>query len=820
MVSVLTLHLIKAILMEVNMGKKNLSLLITVLGLVVLAGCTLNEAPNGVKCRNQQYYKFGNGKVCQNLEECKPYLEGMDDEIIYAMSYGLCPNSDLFECKASDNGEYCNYKNLNNLISCHDGMIDPMSNPKHCGARGMCTDTDNPDSDDWVGKDCTKNNGYCQSGRCVNSSKCGLGTHFDSEMGECVQDSGVDCGVEHLDCASKDLYCSEGECVSGCPNDALLCGSHDDVMGVCVVPNTNSAYCGAVPGEREGICSGFKTCGLYQKCVDGGCVCNTGYHLAGTEDNIYCEADTDESCGKPDTFSVRDCTTIKNAVVSQCISGIGCKIYLCEEGYHVYDNDELNIHICEPDSVEHCGNHELNCSIENAESTCTNRYCSFECHTGYHKSSTGDACVENTPESCGSEEINCTEKDGWKTGICVNNRCIVETCTEGYHLYQSECELDSSEHCGEHDTRCNVAHADNFCVDKECQFTCDPDYREADGYCVSASSQSCGEPALNCSEVIPGWVNGTCFENACYATECGNQYYAEGGNCVKSDDNNCGKVGLSCKISHGTGKCVNNQCSYSCDNNYHLTDFRNGCEINSLENCGKENYKCEEQVEGWSEGSCSEAGKCVVSTCTDDYHYYEEENKCEKDTALNCGEHGHSCEAPENSNPVCLNKICAISCHNDYHLNFDSDACDADSITNCGRVGANCNNFTGWSDTLFGTDGEGVCLNGFCSSTVCTNSILEKYELVYIEDIYGVCLKDPDVLNNSTVSCPFTSFNYSTSDSTYDYKYWFRCNDMMMCLKAFKGYTYMQVRYANGISEPDIKCGYSVTKTKREQNET
>ena len=157
-----------------------------------------------------------------------------------------------------------------------------------------------------------------------------------------------------------------------------------------------------------------------------------------------------------------------------------------------------------------------------------------------------------------------------------------------------------------------------------------------------------------------------------------------------------------------------------CETDQHL--YNNTCEADSLENCGSHDNNCAVTIQGWSEGTCSEA-KCIVSSCQPNYHVYNE--ACEEDSIQNCGNHDQSCETLEGWGAgTCEQSICVASeCQEGFHLK--EGTCIADSASECGPDAVDCSAMEGWAN--------GTCEQSLCMLSEC----LEGYHLYE-----GACEQD------------------------------------------------------------------------------
>ena len=146
-----------------------------------------------------------------------------------------------------------------------------------------------------------------------------------------------------------------------------------------------------------------------------------------------------------------------------------------------------------------------------------------------------------------------------------------------------------------------------------------------------------------------------------------------------------------------------------CSSSQHLNEAGDGCEDDSIYNCGVHGNDCTKQS-GWAGGSCVN-GSCAVSACSSGFHIYN--SNCEADSLQSCGSHGHRCDSMTGwSSGECQNGACvATSCKSGYHV-YNHD-CEDDSIQNCGAHGNDCSNVIQfWAN--------GSCENGSCVVSECS----------------------------------------------------------------------------------------------------
>lgn len=165
------------------------------------------------------------------------------------------------------NGGTCSLSCPSNLVNCNGTCIDPLTNPRHCGATQGCGVTGGSGGQaclaGWV----------CNSGTCLQF--CAPG--FVSCGGQCIDPTtnrsfcgatpgcgnsggspGVPCGPGYV--------CSQGACVLSCPQGLIQCGN------TCIDPKKDRDHCGATPGcGQGGLGSSGAVCAWDQLCDNGVC---------------------------------------------------------------------------------------------------------------------------------------------------------------------------------------------------------------------------------------------------------------------------------------------------------------------------------------------------------------------------------------------------------------------------------------------------------------------------------------------------------------------------------------------------------------------
>ena len=369
-------------------------------------------------------------------------------------------------------------------------------------------------------------------------------------------------------------------------------------------------------------------------------------------------------------------------------------------------------------SIEHCLNDNSNKGWKEAQCTEDDNCIAIKCEDKYILHD-GD-CLDSI-DCCGNNCDPCTKSDGWESGSCKDGKCIADKCKKGFHTYNDDngnvyCQIDTSDacgetgdvcpptyicnqekatcecapeltecntkcynlltetdHCGSCDTICNVANAENYCNEGECQFTC------KEGYTASEDNTVCIE-----------------------AIECSNDETICDGKCVNllTSNDHCGSCYNSCKV----GQCKAGICQ--CEDN--KADCSGKCIdlTNDPNNCGSCGYHCE-------------SGQCKESKCQCKDNQTDCNGKCiELTTNDNCGECGKVCPAGQ----MCLNKECKcptgkINCSG---ICIDPST-DSNNCGECGKIcsgGKTCNN-NNCTCPSNETECDGTCVDLTTNSNHC-----------------------------------------------------------------------------------------------------
>ena len=462
---------------------------------------------------------------------------------------GSCSNSDPASLDWS--GEVCNGVCVDGACTCPYGYAFCES-----GERGICYDVLHDRA--HCGENCQAcAEGYvCVFGECI-VDRCGVvGNICYGELMNVCSNSNITCGGSCMDCSNilnaKEAACDSetGTCViTSCeagyhvesyphdktmqyckPNTVRSCGlptleagadpekqikdctaiEHADKVicnskGMCEVKECAFGFSSRGTYCEEGLCE--TACGENAYCENGSCQCKLGYSFCENDgcvdflnDTMHCGGcDLENRCDKKDDGFAK----------YKCAEG-QCVLDSCIEGFHANGDS------CEKTDVQNCGAHGNDCDhIDNmieGSGNCINGKCIYQCKEGYHAYDNGmSMCEENTIVNCLEHEKQCDIPYN-ESMVCDSAQgCLVEKCISNFHVYLNKCEMDSVEHCGQHDQSCSEH---SVCKTGHCQCT--------SGY-------------LSCKE-----DNGK--------EVCVN---------FKTDNNHCGKCGNACASGK---KCINGSC--------------------------------------------------------------------------------------------------------------------------------------------------------------------------------------------------------------------------------------------------------------------
>ncbi len=713
-------------------------LLISLLSLLSIAGCTLEEGIEvGLECppRMFAYDVDPFGKALENPYLCKLVD---DDENIACIPCDFAMNEIVDE-----NYIYLDQDLSGNYIYSNRDENEEVLTRKYLS----------DDKKDYVINRFSDFKAYAENNESIRLyAITGLCTRTDIEkFDECK----VICGNELIDCPDEECnvvisrvdkcaklkgyenFFSDGICPAKYPICSF--GRYDDTGKnfyctpnvECTQENFNDACQKRIANWGSGVCKNniciVRACtGNFQPAMDGRtCVsdCTVGQHYDNTAQK--CVDDDVDNCGA----AGKKCSvTVAQWVNGSCEHGI-CKVSECSTGF---------------------------------KPTAEQLSCASDCADGQHYDNSAQKCVNDDVNNCGATNKKCSSVvTQWTDGICESGICKVSECSTGFKpaADQSSCTSDCAD--GQH-------------------------YDNTAQKCVNDDVDNCGATGKKCAAIVTQWVDGICEHGICKVNQCktgfkpaadqlscasdcadGQHYDNTAQKCVDDDVNNCGATGKKCAAIvtqwvDGTcehGICRVNYCSTGfkpsadqlscasdCADSQHYDNAAQKCVNDDIDNCGATGKKCAATVTQWMKGNC-EHGICKVnqcktgfkpaidqlscaSDCADGQHYDNAAQKCVNDDVDNCGATGKKCSATVTQwvGGICEHGICKVnqcktgfkpaadhlSCASDcvtgQHYDSNAQKCVADDISNCGATGYICaNNVDQWK-------------SGSCSSGVCTLS--------------------------------------------------------------------------------------------------
>ncbi|MBR4985847.1 MAG: hypothetical protein IKY83_08920 [Proteobacteria bacterium] len=582
---------------------------------------------------------------------------------------GVCGN----ECKGGEKcmAGVCSLSCPDKQVDCGETCADLTSDVNHCGSCGnVCKDGEKCVESECV-VSCLEGQMACD-GVCVDlkrdSLNCGGCGQICMDIqicedGTCVCPDGttacdskcLDFGMLNLDNCTE---CKQGFCdpngdkslgcksiedlhVTACSSTYVTCDStHLD----CDQRNSNGC-------ETE---IGNENCGLCGYTCESGRICRNG----------QCEV----TCAETDANCDGRCLNLKELHRSDCDT--------CEEGFCNHGGlacnamDLLHVSACSAGAIE-CDDNYLDCD-GNIKNGCEiNKNTNENCGACGNRCPDGQVCSNgvcattcgNGLEICGDSCVDLKEFHLKDCSTCEEN-----FCDSDHNIRSNGCEVDAkgsdSNHCGACGKTCDVANADNYCVEGECKFHCHLGYHEHENACEEDSVDNCSKHGKKCEFAYA--TNIRCESGECkFDCEAGSHQY--GSSCEQDSVDNCSMHGVKCQINHGISRCEKGKCVYTCDKGYHL--YGESCEVDSASNCGSHGKACSNVAHGTPK--CN-SGKCDF-TCLSDYHKYL--NACEADSVSNCGAHGTKCSTVANGAPKCESGSCTFTCNEGYRKN--GNACES-----------------------------------------------------------------------------------------------------------------------------------------------
>lgn len=581
--------------------------------------CTVTECRDG-------YHVFGNTCEAHSLANC-----GNHDETCSILN-------GVATCATG----VCKLSRCNNGYHEYNGACE-ADDLQNCGTHANACNVANAEN-------------YCSSGNC--GFVCIPGFHtFD---GRCEENSVLHCGSHNIAC-EPGQFCGAGECGAcqtgqhlngnSCEPDSIdNCGSHGTVcsidngrpscpMGTCtpdVCDNNYHIYSNMCEFDDIANCGehGVKcqTSFASNYCDSGSCSfdCNVGYHRY---DSI-CEVNDVTNCGNHGHHCLID-----NGIPS-CPDGT-CK-YTCNPGF--CDNGTTCVD--QKTDMDHCGGCNNACNTDKVaaslEVVCSSGTCiATKCRDDYHLKD--GSCI---PNECENGMTSCTNKLGIGQ---------LSTCTNGVWSIPVSC---SNASCNSSADGCGG------CLNgsKQCQ--------------GSASQQICdnGEwKTIACTP--PNDADPTCSDGVC-DFQCKSGFTGNGVECIPNAEYCPSNSATRCvnDAENGSGTmqiCRNNRWSIlqPCDNGVSCNNTETACG-----SCLSGTKQCDDRTPqtctngAWvSANACNSDLYCNNGTCAAcDANTHVWNNGCEEDSVANCGSHDNACEPPLHGNAVCSGASCTFRCDDDY----------------------------------------------------------------------------------------------------------------------------------------------------------
>ncbi len=683
-----------------------------------VSGCALESARDfGESCENPSFI-WTSGKI----------IRQEDGNLDYAVNFrhGLCPvnaqycmmlKGDIVGDVLESNINYCSDKREACPEDSHlfEGKCERDS-ALHCGSNEMnCLDREKGVAEAECVKD-TYGNKACKATRCLDTFALLNGACKSG--GECCGDYCMDCTriPPQVKCYAESLNSASMTCGEKCPTHAP-----DECNGVCIDSMTNESFCGSdncelrycadiVEGWRNGIC-------LQGKCKVSDCL--VGYHMLRNADGNTCEKDTTEVCGD---YKI-DCTHIANAVSVECRGG-DCIVHKCREGF------EINNGQCLPVQVEKCGN--TPCEPHQVCNAATN---TCECDENYTECN--GVCYDLSTDRlhCGSCSNECHIAHAEVK--CENSECLFVRCNDGYEFNDTNARCEFTGRCASgfvynHDTsRCEAS--DRGC--EQGQIDCNGDGLvccDCNGACDGDKCDNAVcDPVVSCEDGS-GCVSSCCIENICVARsqcgstiDCGQHAHVYGDGCEPDSVENCGEHGKACNVPNADNDCIAGACTFECIDGYHQVNdscIQNDCTDGQKFCTNKDNIG---EVSTCIGGVLGVALPCRSVSCNSDNDCgicKNGDRQCDGATPQICTNGAwkdeSACSAPEHGVAVCSGKgVCSYTCDNGYTDN-GKVCCKKVSngkitVNNSSTCSFTCNN--GYHESSSGcvsddcTDGETQC---------------------------------------------------------------------------------------------------------------
>lgn len=467
--------------------------------------CIDEAQPNLVRCFNPSSDEY-----C-GMSQCPADLNAMNK---------VCGNDQKCEsgvCRCQDDLVLCGEQGAK---SC----IDPKTDRKYCGARGLCNSS-TMTSDNYAGMKCGEHE-KCVDGEC----RCAAG--YLKCNGKCISvTSDTSCGKTEscdklVNCQERGRVCINYECK--CSKDYVECN------GECINPNVSGTHCGA-----RGDCNNDSEESLDYK----GDNCAKKNEVCKIIDNGVGEAKCASSC--PEGLINCNGECVDQAEYHLNKSCTGCHADYCYTGLVDEKGKPIDFNYMLCKSVDANG-------VDNKKNS--SRFCNG-CNVVPYRDDLG----ENDATSC-PPSMHCTGESGLYRCDCKPGTTLCKIPIEGGSDLQSACiPSDHLKECRVEDGRARLICEDGW---KDCNG--DPtDGCETN---LNTSVEHCGDCETNCLETTKGAFGQTCNEGKCDYALCLSGY----GDCnddrtdgcevnnITSNKNHCGACNKKCEGE----SCSNSICYY------------------------------------------------------------------------------------------------------------------------------------------------------------------------------------------------------------------------------------------------------------------
>ncbi|XP_049457388.1 mucin-17 isoform X1 [Epinephelus fuscoguttatus] len=440
--------------------------------------------------------------------------------------------------------------------------------------------------------------------------------------------------------------------------------------GCCTSKESKGAGCSIKPG-LDGCPN---ECSDQGRCVDGKCVCFTGF--------------SGPDCSMSNCPG--NCNDNGRCVNGQCV---------CDPGFTGPDCSQRG---CPDNCNNHgrCVNGRCACDTGFAGPSCSDQSCPGNCNN--RGRCVNGQCVCNpgfTSPDCSKKACpnNCSDR-----GRCMNGKCVCDSGFTGADCSADSCPGNCNKRgrCINGQCVCNPGFTGPDCSKRACPDDCNDRGRCVNGKCVCDS----GFTGADCSETTcPGNCNnrGRCIKGECI---CDDEF--SGPDCSeRTCPNDCSDQ----------GRCVNGKCV--CDSGFTGDDCsEKSCpgNCNNRGRCINGQCVCEDRFTGadCSErtcpNDCSDQGRCVNGKCVCDSGFTGDDCS-EKSCPGNCNNRGRcvngQCVCEDRfTGADCSEKACPNNCSNRGRCVNGKCVCDVGSAgPDCAAKGCpnNCNN-------------KGRCVKGRC----------------------------------------------------------------------------------------------------------